>query len=389
MKKHSIVVVGSGPVALSAALLLENYGLDVGIILDQNKIDTNSNSTGPARLFAIADKSREILNTLNLGGIENNSQTINHIRIVDDNSLAKVDFSPADIGLENFGYMIDEKVLINILHSKLIDSKVKVYQSNGDLILDESEFFTTISLDDLQIKTQLVIAADGKHSGLRKQLGVESEIYDYNQTAIVIDIRHSSWPHYGVAVEKFTPNGPFAILPKHEENGTTSSLVWVEKGIIKNLNAFSKEALKDLIMRKLDDYLGDIELISEPLLYNLKLIKSKVRFKGRVVFAGDSAQGIHPIAGQGFNLGLRDVTGLVDLVNEATELGLDYKDLLDKYSKSRDLDVSSMILATTGINALFANDLLLVKGVRRLGLNIFDKIGFLKRITMRKAAGST
>ncbi len=385
MKKHSIIVVGGGPIGLTAAILLEKNSIDVAIVLDRHRIEKNIEFITPARLFAVAERSRDILNNLKLKNIESNSQKINHIRIVDNNSTAKVDFDPADIDLEDFGYMIDEKVLIKILYSKLLETSVTVYESGNDIDISEDEFF--IKLNNLQIKSQLLIAANGKCSKIKEKLGIDTKEYDYKQTAIVIDIRHSSWPHNGVAVEKFTPNGPFAILPKYEENGTTSSLVWVEKGIIKDLKSLSKGVLKDLIMRKLDDYLGDIELISEPLLYNLKLFQSKKRFKGRTVFVGDAAQSIHPIAGQGFNLGLRDVECLIKFICEAKKIGLDYKEILKNYSISRDSDVSSMVLTTTMINALFANGILPVKALRRLGLNLFDKIPYLKRFIMKHAAG--
>lgn len=383
--KHSVVIAGSGPIGLSAALLLTKSGIDVAIILNRERIDKKSN--GPTRLFALAHSSYEILKQIiNLDG---KSQPINGIRVVDNNSLAKVDFSPCDIDLDNFGCMIDELILTDLLYSKVLESSVKIYRLEEDLVISEGEFFITIQSGKNIIYTPLAVAADGKYSGIRQKLSVLTQEYDYNQTAIVIDIRHTSWPHGGVAVEKFTPNGPFAILPKYEENGSTSSIVWVEEGKSINLKNLSKNLLKDLIMEKLDDYLGDIELISEPITYNLKLVQSSKRFSGRVVFIGDAAQGIHPIAGQGFNLGLRDVSDLITTISNAIELGLDYGayDLLNRYSKSRDSDVTKMITSTTLINGLFSNDLLLLKIIRRLGLNIFDRIPTLKRIAMRYASG--
>ena len=383
--KHSIVIIGSGPIGLSAALLFANNGIDVGIILNQPKIDREL--IAPTRLFAIAHNSYEILKEVI--DLSHASQLINHIRIVDDNSCAKIDFSPIDIGLNAFGCMIDESVLINLLYSKLLKSNVTIYQTAEDAKILEGEFFSEIKFSKTRIYTPLIVAADGKYSSIRQKLSVKTEEYDYNQTAIVIDIRHSDWPHMGVAVEKFTPNGPFAILPKHEEGGTNSSLVWIEKGKFTNLQWLSKDELKGLILRKLDGYLGNIELISEPITYNLKLLQSSIRFHNRVVFIGDAAQGIHPIAGQGFNLGLRDINELIKVIRNCVEIGLDYgnADALNAYSKSRDVDVAKMIVSTTLINALFANDILSFKIVRRLGLTLLDKILFLKRIAMRYASG--
>jgi 2-octaprenyl-6-methoxyphenol hydroxylase len=382
-KKHSVVIVGSGPIALSAVLLFIKNEIDVGIIIDKKKVETRNNS--PSRLFAIAHNSYEILREF--VDLSSQSQVINHIRIVDDNSHAKVDFSPPDIGLDTFGCMIDEGVLVNLLYSKLIKSNVNIYEITENFKVTQGEFFAEINYGTERIYTPLVVAADGKYSSIRRSLSVKTTEHDYNQTAIVIDIRHSSWPHKGVAVEKFTPSGPFAILPKYQENGTISSLVWVEKGKLKDLDIFSEDDLKELILRKLDDYLGDIQLISKPAIFNLNLIESKERFCKRVVFVGDSAQSIHPIAGQGFNLGLRDVVGLIKHVSHCSEIGLDYGKSLNEYSKLRDSDTSKMILSTTILNSLFANDILPLKIVRRLGLSVFDKTPQIKRIAMRYASG--
>ena len=380
--KHSVVVFGSGPIAISAALLLSKNGIDVAIIIDENKLKNRKG--GPARLFALAYNSCEILK--DFIDFNSSSQAINHIRVVDNNSRAKVDFLPIDIGLDTFGYMIDEADLIDLLYSSLLKSNVKIYELNGGFDISQGEFFATITFNDQSIYSPLIIAADGKYSTIRQYLSMETEEYDYNQTAIVIDIRHSSWPHQGVAVEKFTPNGPFAILPKYNENCTTSSLVWVEEGKLDHI-PFSEKIMRDLIMVKLDQYLGDIELISEPIIYHLKLIKSLKRFCGRVVFVGDAAQAIHPIAGQGFNLGLRDIIEVVKLICDSADIGIDYGTCLEKYSMSRDTDVSKMILSTSLLNSLFANDIFPLKILRRLGLKIFDKIPLFKKTTMKYACG--
>ena len=383
--KHSVVIIGSGPIGLSAALLFAKSGIDVAIIIKQERIVNQSNN--PARLFALAHSSYKTLKQV--VNLDSKSQTINHIRIVDNNSCAKVDFAPSDINLDNFGSMIDEYILTEFLYSRLLDNNIKIYKSEEDLVITEKEFFITIKSGQDIINTPLIVAADGKYSSIRKKFSIPIKEYNYNETAIVIDIRHSTWPHGGVAIEKFTPNGPFAILPKYEENGSTSSIVWVTKGQCINLNSLSKDVIRDLIMEKLDDYLGDIELISEPITYNLKLIQSSKRFSNRVVFVGDAAQSIHPIAGQGFNLGLRDISDLITTISTAIELGLDYGsyESLNRYSKLRDSDVAKMISATSLINALFSNDISLLKIIRRLGLNVFDKIPTFKRMAMRYAAG--
>lgn len=394
MIKYDVIVVGSGPIGLSAALMLAAKGIKTAILLDHKKLQysTRTDYRLPARLFAVSHGSILALTKICVETeIAQHSQSINHIRVVDDNSYSKVDFSPYDIGLENFGRMIDESDLIRILYSKLRESAVNIYESNSDLNLISKDFSAEVHYSGGSLQAHIIIAADGKQSGLRKSMGIDVREKSYNQTAIVVDIEHSDWLHDGIAVEKFTANGPFAILPKHNNNGTISSLVWVERGQINDLTWCDDDLLHDMILRKLDGYLGEIKVVSQPLTYHLKLSQSERRYRNRVVFVGDAAQAIHPIAGQGFNLGLRDVTTLLDLVTDAIDLGLDpgANDFLEKYSQSRDLDVRKMMTSTTLLNSLFSNDILPLKLARRLGLRLFDKLDFLKKAAMHYAAGTT
>lgn len=390
MKKYDVVIVGSGPIALTAALLLSKY--KIALILNKS-IQRQIN--GPARLFAIAQNSYDVFSKLGLKEkISENGQPINHIRVVDDNSCSKVDFAPQDIGLESFGYMIDEFILLELLKERLQENpgKIDVYNSSNDIKIEFREFFNHITSDEFQeIYAPLVIGADGRGSLVRKLAGIQTTELDYNETAIVVDIIHPEWPHNGVAVEKFTPSGPFAILPKHDLNGSTSSLVWVEKGKISksDIEFFDKKTLKSLIMKKLNSYLGDIELASEPLTYSLKLLQASKRSGHRVVLVGDAAQGIHPVAGQGVNLGIRDVQGIVKMISENLEIGLDIgsQSLLENYSSTRDLDVKKMTMSTTFLVKLFGNDILPLKLLRRGGLRAFDKIGFVKSLAMKYASG--
>jgi 2-octaprenyl-6-methoxyphenol hydroxylase len=390
MKKYDVVIVGSGPIALTTALLLSKY--KVALVLNKS---FQKQINGPARLFAIAQNSYDVFSELGLKEkISENGQPINHIRVVDDNSYSKVDFSPEDIGLENFGYMVDEFVLLEFLQEKLQENshKIDIYNSSNNIKIEFKEFFNHIISDDFQeIYAPLVIGADGRTSIVRNLAGIQTTELDYNETAIVIDIIHHKLPHNGVAVEKFTPSGPFAILPKHNLNGTTSSLVWVEKGKISkdDIEFFDKKTLKSLIMKKLNSYLGDIELASEPITYCLKLQQANKRYGHRVVLVGDAAQGIHPVAGQGVNLGIRDVQGIVKIISESLEIGLDIgsKSLLEDYGKSRDFDVRKMTASTTFLVKLFGNDILPLKLLRRAGLRAFDKIDFVKTLAMKYASG--
>lgn len=383
MKQYDVIIIGSGPIAYCAALILGKNDVNVALMSNQ-KIHYSS----PSRLFAIAHHSCQILQKIGIKMTNNNAQEISHIRVVDNDSRAKVDFNPQDIGLQNFGYMMNESVLLSLLHQQIVMSRVNVLEPIQDMKIQHKKFNAVLNEE---IYAPLIIAADGKHSQMRKIMNVNVQEFDYDQAAIVIDIQHKSWPHHGVAVEKFTPSGPFAILPKHEDNGTHSSIVWVERGKLyqNDMHELNDEVLKSLILKKLDDYLGDIEVASKPMIYGLNLVQSERRYKDRVVFVGDAAQAIHPIAGQGFNLGLRDVESITERIVNARNIGLDVgsEELLKIYSKSRDVDVSKMICSTTVLTKLFSNDIFSLKISRRLGLKFFDKIPMLKRLAMKYACG--
>ena len=406
MKKYDVLIIGSGPIAITTSLLLAKINIKVCLLIDDLKYFKNEvKQSGPARLFAIAQNSYEIFDEIGIAeDVAKNSQSINRLRVVDDNSYSKVDFLPKDIDLKNFGYLIDEIILLRLLYDKLNANldKIDVLHSSSSIKVESEEFFTHIHCDKLMnisnekenlnnIYAPLIIGADGKRSTIRDLIGIDTKELDYGETAIVIDIKHTDWPHNGVAVEKFTPNGAFAILPKHELSGTMSSLVWIEQGKLSkdDINFFDKDTLKDLILRKLNGYLGDIELASDPLTYNLKLVQAKKRHKDRVVLIGDAAQAIHPIAGQGLNLGLRDMQGIIKMIVEGLEIGLDIgsESLLEDYSNARELDVEKMVKATTFLTNLFSNDILPIKIIRRLGLRGFDKVSWIKKLTMKYASG--
>lgn len=406
MKKYDVIVVGSGPIAVTTTLLLAKSNVKVALLVDKPFLNCEVKNDGPARLFAIAQNSYNLFSEIGLSEkIPTAGQAINHIRVVDENSYSKVDFSPETINFENFGYMIDEFDLLKFLYERLHENleSIDLYHTSNSLKIDHREFFVYLSCESFEavsssknenltcLYTPLVVGADGKYSRIRSLAGIDTREFDYDETAIVVDISHPDWPHNGIAVEKFTPNGAFAILPKHEGGGTTSSLVWVEQGKITkdDLNFLDKGNLRSLITRKLNSYLGEINLSSEPLTYSLKLVQAKERFRNRIVLVGDASQAIHPVAGQGVNLGLRDVQGVVKMISEGLNLGLDIGSelLLKDYSDSRDFDVKKMIGSTTFIVKLFTNDIIPIKILRRIGLQAFDKIDCIKKIAMHYASG--
>jgi 2-octaprenyl-6-methoxyphenol hydroxylase len=247
----------------------------------------------------------------------------------------------------------------------------------AEVITDQGESF----------KARLLVAADGKNSWVRKYIGIKAHRYDYRQTAIVADISHEL-PHDGAAIEKFMPQGPFAILPKSD--GHSSAIVWtIASENADDIRELSQDDLRSIVFSNFGDYLGELKLLSEIKFFPLELVHAKSYIASRVVLVGDSAHAMHPIAGQGLNLGIRDIKELISLVTEYHELGLDIgsESLLKRYQKNRYPDNNFMLAATHNLNLLFANESRFLRKIRGLGMKMVNSSEVAKKFFMEYASG--
>jgi 2-octaprenyl-6-methoxyphenol hydroxylase len=238
---------------------------------------------------------------------------------------------------------------------------------------------------------RLLIAADGVRSTLRDIAGIATVGHTYGQTGIVATVAHGK-PHSGRAEEHFLPGGPFAVLPlKTTEGGKhRSSLVWTEPTeVAQRLIAGDQLVFRVELERRFGNRLGPIELIGKPLAFPLGVTLARAFIRPRFALVGDAAHSIHPIAGQGLNLGYRDVAALAEVIVEAHRLGLDIGtgSVLDRYQRWRRYDTAEMALATDGLNALFANDNPALRILRDVGLGIVDRLPGLKRRFIDAASG--
>ncbi|HSC18449.1 MAG TPA: FAD-dependent monooxygenase [Rhizomicrobium sp.] len=236
------------------------------------------------------------------------------------------------------------------------------------------------------LRANLVVGADGRDSPLREQMGLRTITWAYPQVGIVATV-HSERPHNGTAYEHFLPSGPFAILPLTENR---SSLVWTEREELAPLllqlppDRFSEE-----VERRFGDHLGKIEVVGPRWSYPLRFHLARGYIASRFALVGDAAHGIHPIAGQGLNLGLKDAAALAECALESMRLGLDPADPegLCRYQRWRRFDAFVLAAATDGLNRLFSNDLGPIRAIRDAGLGAVDAIGPLRRFFMRNAGG--
>jgi len=241
------------------------------------------------------------------------------------------------------------------------------------------------------LRAHLVVAAEGRGSPLRAAAGIPVTAWDYPQSGIVCTVAHTE-PHGGVAHEHFLPAGPFALLPMTDaaDGSPRSSLVWTERRrLVPAMLALDDEAFGAELQRRFGPSLGTLRPAGRRWSYPLSLMHAERYIAHRLALVGDAAHVIHPIAGQGLNLGLRDVAALAETVVEARRLGLDLGDatVLARYQQWRRFDNTVLMIATDGLNRLFSNDLAPLRLARDVGLAAVNRLPPLKRLFMRHAMG--
>jgi 2-octaprenyl-6-methoxyphenol hydroxylase len=244
------------------------------------------------------------------------------------------------------------------------------------------------SLGDDAVSASLLVAADGARSGVRERAGIATHGWSYGQSAIVTTVAHER-AHNGRAEEHFLPAGPFAILPL---TGNRSSLVWTETDTeAARIVALPDDEFHTELERRFGLHLGDIGVVGAKRAYPLGLFIARSFVAERIALVGDAAHVIHPIAGQGLNMGLRDVAALAEAIVDAARLGLDIggADVLERYQRWRRFDTMAMGVATDGLNRLFSNESDVLRLMRDVGLGLVDRMPALKSFFIREAAGVT
>jgi 2-octaprenyl-6-methoxyphenol hydroxylase len=240
--------------------------------------------------------------------------------------------------------------------------------------------------DGAVLTARLLVGADGRQSGTAARAGIRRTGWDYGQTAMVCAIAHDR-PHNGVAHQFFMPPGPLAILPL---TGNRSSIVWSETAAnAAAFNALPDDAYLAMLRPRFGDFLGQITLAGARYTYPLNLTLANSFVAARLALVGDAAHGLHPIAGQGLNAGLRDVAALADVLETARTRGEDIgaADVLARYQRWRRFDTATLALTTDLTNRLFSNDNPLLRAVRNIGMGAINAAAPLRRTLQREAAG--
>ena len=376
-----MVIFGGGIIGVACGIGLSRAGVSVLLVEKREEILQNASE----RVFAINRKTKDILLSLGVWSEKLDSAKIEHIMIYDEDSPAQVHYDHATVGPEPMGYVVDSRDL-SLSLSQNVDFEVQCNAMGVNINANSGR--AEVLLDNgRKIIAKLVIGTDGKNSVLRKTLGIKDLSYNFDQSCIVCNVSHEKH-HKKTAVEHFNKNGPFAMLPMGD--GYKTSIVWTENTqraiALKNLKLADFTAA---LQEKCFYHLGKIEVQSKVLYWPLSMLLAKSQVGRNAVLLGDSAHAIHPVAGQGLNLGLRDVGLLVEILKryKATGTDLGRKFLLNEFQDKRALDNVSMAVMTTLVNSTFSSDSFLLKLMRRIALATVEFSPRIKRGLISHAMG--
>ena len=393
MSKHyDIIIVGAGMVGatLACGLAEEAEQLKIAIIdANEPKFDWDKNSYD-MRVSAITRASQTLLK--NVGAwdkiVEQRISPYQEMFVWDAGAKGELHFDSADMGEADLGHIIENRVIVKALHQRLKElPQIELLCPAKLESIDFKQDKTHVVLEDkTELTANLVVAADGSRSWIRQQASIAVKGWDFDQAALVTTVKTEKY-HQDTAWQRFLSSGPLAFLPLTEGY---SSIVWsTSPDEAKRLTEISEDEFAVELEHAFESKLGKITSVASRAVFPLRLFETLNYVQHRLALVGDAAHTIHPLAGQGVNLGLADVASLMDVVVDALNNKKDIGDLkvLRRYERWRRADNRSMLLAMDGLKRLFGSELTGVKTLRSVGLDITNKITPLKNLIMQQAMG--
>lgn len=390
-----VVIAGGGMVGLTLGLALAQTGVDT-VVVDGLDPVTVRDAAFDGRVSSFASTSCRMLQAMGLWeNLAIDAQPVLDIIVGDGSvlngaSAALLHFDHREVGTEPLAHMIENRHFRRMLDAQAQKCSALRLIAPGRIAgcTEQNNGVVATLEDGRSITAKLCVAADGRDSPLRVAAGIKTQGWSYNQTGVVATVEHER-PHNGVAQELFLPSGPFAILPM---TGNRSSIVWTEQSdqVAAYLRLGDDEFAAE-VGKRFGDQWGAIKVLGPRWSYPLSMHLAMSYLAPRLVLAGDAAHGVHPIAGQGLNLGLRDAAALVEVIVEGRRLGLDIgsQAVLRRYDRWRRSDNALFAVSMDALNRLFSNDIAPIKFARRAGIDVVDAITPLKRFFMRQAAGGS
>ncbi len=389
-----IVIVGGGLNGPALALALAQAGQRV-VMIDALPEAVRADAEFDGRAYALAIASKRLLSALGVWpAVEAVAQPILGIRATDGRvgqgpSPLFLGFDHAEIEEGPMGFLVEDRHLRRALAEAVAAAGVRCLSGAAVVAQEVRPGAVSVTLADGDVVTgRLLVGCDGRGSGTATRAGIGRTGWGYGQVALVCAIGHEL-PHHGIAQQFFTPGGPLAILPL---KGNRSAIVWSEsEAVAREITALDEAEYLAALHLRVGDYLGKLKLLGKRYSYPLGLTLAERLVAPRVALVGDAAHGVHPIAGQGLNLGFRDVGALAEIVVEAGRRGEDIGDegVLERYQRWRRFDSTALALGMDAVNRLFSNDNPVLRLGRDLGLGAVNALPGLRRRFIREAAGLT
>ena len=402
MEHLYVIIVGGGMAGMTLALALKSGGLDVALVERQpfaEQLDTGFDGRASAIAYACFRQWK----VLGVGdALEASACRMDEIMVTDGHLPGPASRKPLPFflnfkaeeisdrtGDEPLGYMVENRLVRQTLYDAIRERHINLIVPASVTDMTETGGFAEVALNTGQrLRASLIVSAEGRNSALRDKAGIKHINWDYDQSAVVATVKMER-PHNHVAYEHFLPSGPFAILPLTENR---AYIVWSESHArAKALMDVRDSLFHDHLMTRFGDFLGKVELVGPKFIYPLGLGLAEDMYKGRLALLGDAAHGIHPIAGQGLNLGLKDVAALAEVLVEAARLGEDLGSglVLERYAKWRRFDNVSTSVVMDGFVRLFSNGNPVLRTVRDVGMGLFNRIPALRQFVMEDAGAAT
>ncbi|AHD02467.1 FAD-dependent monooxygenase [Leisingera methylohalidivorans] len=396
MKNASdILIVGGGLNGPALALALAQTGHSVTVV-DALTPDKLADEGFDGRGYALALASQRLLQQTGVWQhVGDKAQPMLEIKVTDGHaghgpSPFFIHFDHAELEEGPMGYMVEDRFLRRAFLQAMEDAPGITLVCGRTVVAQApDQTGVTVTLDDGgELRGQVLVGSDGRRSGTAQRAGIRRTGWDYGQTALVCAIDHEK-PHHGIAHQFFMPPGPLAILPLP---GNRSSIVWSERTeTARAIHALDDAEYIQALRPRFGDFLGEISLAGKRFTYPLNLTIANSFIGDRMALVGDAAHGMHPIAGQGLNAGLRDVGALAEVITEATRRGEDIGSslVMERYQQWRRFDTASLAAATDVFNRLFSNDNPLLRLGRDIGMGLAGAVPGLRRNFVREAAGLT